>query len=137
MSNEDMISLAKTIVESSNYSFLSKEDIENNFKDFGFLVNQNKMIGYTSYMEYDVTKETGIISYSIEESPKRQQELLLMNFSHFIFNKADSFKIYYKEIPNKSTLKRFTRYLVDASVDKEFPIDNTNTLEIKEGGKSK
>lgn len=137
MNSEEMMSFAKTIVESSGYSFLSKEDIENNFRENGFLVNQNKMIGYTSYMEYDPTKERGTISYSIEESPKRQQEILLMNFSYFMFHHNNNCKIYYKDIPNKSTIKRFSRCLVDASVDKEFPIDESNTLQIQEGGKSK
>ena len=40
--DEEKMQLAKSIVEQCQYSFLSKEDIENNFRDYGFLVNQNK-----------------------------------------------------------------------------------------------
>lgn len=123
--------LAKRIVNSCNYSFLNIEDISRNFKDLGFLVNKNKMIGYTSYMEYDEEKMHGVISYSIEESLKKQKEILLLNFSYFITSNDKNIKIYYKDIPTKNSLKRFSRLLTDASVDKEFCVYDES---MKQGG---
>ncbi len=120
---------ARKIVDACSYSFLSIEDISNNFKDLGFLVNKNKMIGYTSYMEYNKEKNSGIISYSIEKSLKRQKEILLLNFSYFIISSNKNMKIYYKDIPRKNAMKKFSKLLVDTSVDKEFGVyDN------KQGG---
>lgn len=133
MENTDLIIYAKKIVEYSNYSFLSKEDIKNNFKDLGFLVNENTMIGYTSYMEYDSLKQKGILSFNKDESLKRQQEILLINFGLFIFKHDSDIKMYYKDIPRKNALKRFSRYLINASVDKEFTIDVSKESKIHEG----
>ena len=81
---KEEVELAENIVNSFTHSFLNIEDITENFKDLGFLVNRNKMIGYTSHMEYDEKEGRGNISYSIEENSRRQQEILLLNFSYFI-----------------------------------------------------
>ena len=125
------VELAKRIVDTCSYSFLNIEDISRNFRDLGFLVNKNKMIGYTSYMEYDDTKKSGVISYSVEESLKRQKEILLLNFSYFIISSNKNMKIYYKDIPAKKALKRFSKLLTDTSVDKEFGVYDEDS---KQGG---
>lgn len=125
------VELAKRIVDTCSYSFLNIEDISQNFRDLGFLVNKNKMVGYTSYMEYDDAKKRGVISYSIEESLKRQKEILLLNFSYFIISGNKSMKIYYKDIPTKKALKRFSKLLTDTSVDKEFGVYDEGS---KQGG---
>ena len=135
--NEEMKELAEKIVENCNYSFLTKEDIENNFRDRGFLVNENVMIGYTSYMEYDSNTQKGIISFTKEESLKTQEKILLINFIAFSLNSDNSFKMYYKDIPNKKRIKNISRYLLDASAEKKFSIENnvSNYENIQEGRK--
>lgn len=128
---KEEVELAENIVNSSAHSFLSIEDITENFKDLGFLVNRNKMIGYTSYMEYDGKEGRGNISYSIEENSRRQQEILLLNFSYFITRSDKNIKIYYKDIPRKKAMKRFSSLLVNTSADKEFGIYEED---LKQGG---
>ncbi len=135
--NEEIKELAEKIVENCNYSFLTKEDIENNFRDRGFLVNENVMIGYTSYMEYDSNTQKGIISFTKEESLKTQEKILLINFIAFSLNSDNSFKMYYKDIPNKKRIKNISKYLLDASAEKKFSIENnvSNYENIQEGRK--
>lgn len=136
----DLIELATRIVNEANHSFLSLEDITTNFLEKGFLVNPNRMIGYTSYMEYDKEKNRGIISYTIETSSKKQQEILLFNYAAYELNCNENFKMYYKGIPNKSKTKRLCRCIVDASVNKEFPMvleNNVSYENVQEGGKRK
>lgn len=126
---EELTNLAKNVVSEANHSFLTKEDIIENFKDNGFLVNKNTMIGYTSYMEYNKETKRGSISYSIEEKDKRQKEILLLNYSTFVFNNDKDIKLYYKDIPNKRVMKVFSSLLVRESSIKEFPEED-----IKQGG---
>ena len=126
---EELTNLAKNVVSEANHSFLTKEDIIENFKDNGFLVNKNTMIGYTSYMEYNKETKRGSISYSIEEKDKRQKEILLLNYSTFVFNNDKDIKLYYKDIPNKRAMKIFSSLLVRESSIKEFPEED-----IKQGG---
>lgn len=136
--DKELIELAKQVVNEASNSFLSLEDITNNFLEKGFLVNPNKMIGYTSYMEYDKEKNRGSISYTIETSPKVQQKTLLLNYAAYVLNRDESFKMYYENIPNKNRVKKFYRCIVDASVNKEFPIeDNFGYENIQGRGKSK
>lgn len=129
---EELTNLAKNVVSEANHSFLTKKDIIENFKDNGFLVNKNTMIGYTSYMEYNKETKRGSISYSVEEKDKRQKEILLLNYSTFIFNNDKNLKLYYKDIPNKRTMKVFSSLLVRESSIKEFPEED-----IKQGGVKK
>lgn len=129
---EELTNIAKNVVSEANHSFLTKEDIIENFKDNGFLVNKNTMIGYTSYMEYNKETKRGSISYSIEEKDKRQKEILLLNYSTFVFNNDKDIKLYYKDIPNKRTMKIFSSLLVRESSIKEFPEED-----IKQGGVKK
>ena len=103
--DKELIELAKQVVNEASNSFLSLEDITNNFLEKGFLVNPNKMIGYTSYMEYDKEKNRGSISYTIETSPKVQQKTLLLNYAAYVLNRDESFKMYYENIPNKNRVK--------------------------------
>ena len=134
----ELIEIAQKVVNEANHSFLSLEDITNNFLEKGFLVNPNRMIGYTSYMEYDKEKERGSVSYTVETSLKQQQKILLLNYAAYVLNSDNSFKMYYKDIPSKSKTKRLCRCIVDASVNKEFPIDSESSYgSIQEGGKSK
>ena len=126
---EELTNLAKNVVSEANHSFLTKEDIIENFKDNGFLVNKNTMIGYTSYMEYNKETKRGSISYSVEEKDKRQKEILLLNYSTFVFNNDKDIKLYYKDIPNKRVMKVFSSLLVRESSIKEFPEED-----IKQGG---
>ncbi len=126
---EELTNLAKNVVSEANHSFLTKEDIIENFKDNGFLVNKNTMIGYTSYMEYNKETKRGSISYSIEEKDKKQKEILLLNYSTFVFNNDKDIKLYYKDIPNKRVMKVFSSLLVRESSIKEFPEED-----IKQGG---
>lgn len=126
---EELTNLAKNVVSEANHSFLTKEDIIENFKDNGFLVNKNTMIGYTSYLEYNKETKRGSISYSIEEKDKRQKEILLLNYSTFVFNNDKDIKLYYKDIPNKRAMKIFSSLLVRESSIKEFPEED-----IKQGG---
>lgn len=128
---KEEVELAENIVNSFTHSFLNIEDITENFKDLGFLVNRNKMIGYTSHMEYDEKEGRGNISYSIEENSRRQQEILLLNFSYFITRSDKKIKIYYKDIPRKNSMKRFSSLLVNISADKEFGIYEED---LKQGG---
>ncbi len=128
---KEEVELAENIVNSFTHSFLNIEDITENFKDLGFLVNRNKMIGYTSHMEYDEKEGRGNISYSIEENSRRQQEILLLNFSYFITRSDKNIKIYYKDIPRKNSMKRFSSLLVNTSADKEFGIYEED---LKQGG---
>lgn len=128
---KEEVELAENIVNSFTHSFLNIEDITENFKDLGFLVNRNKMIGYTSHMEYDEKEGRGNISYSIEENSRRQQEILLLNFSYFITRSDKNIKIYYKDIPRKNAMKRFSKLLTDTSVDKEFGVYDEDS---KQGG---
>lgn len=128
---KEEVELAENIVNSFTHSFLNIEDITENFKDLGFLVNRNKMIGYTSHMEYDEKEGRGNISYSIEENSRRQQEILLLNFSYFITRSDKNIKIYYKDIPRKNSMKRFSSLLVNISADKEFGIYEED---LKQGG---
>lgn len=128
---KEEVELAENIVNSFTHSFLNIEDITENFKDLGFLVNKNKMIGYTSHMEYDEKEGRGNISYSIEENSRRQQEILLLNFSYFITRSDKNIKIYYKDIPRKNSMKRFSSLLVNTSADKEFGIYEED---LKQGG---
>ena len=129
---EELTNLAKNVVSEANHSFLTKEDIIENFKDNGFLVNKNTMIGYTSYMEYNKETKRGSISYSIEEKDKRQKEILLLNYSTFVFNNDKDIKLYYKDIPNKRAMKIYSSLLVRESSIKEFPEED-----IKQGGVKK
>lgn len=129
---EELTNLAKNVVSESNHSFLTKKDIIENFKDNGFLVNKNTMIGYTSYMEYNKETKRGSISYSIEEKDKRQKEILLLNYSTFVFNNDKNLKLYYKDIPNKRAMKVFSSLLVRESSIKEFQEED-----IKQGGVKK
>lgn len=129
---EELTNLAKNVVSESNHSFLTKKDIIENFKDNGFLVNKNTMIGYTSYMEYNKETKRGSISYSIEEKDKRQKEILLLNYSTFVFNNDKNLKLYYKDIPNKRAMKVFSSLLVRESSIKEFAEED-----IKQGGVKK
>ena len=128
---KEEVELAENIVNSFTHSFLNIEDITENFKDLGFLVNRNKMIGYTSHMEYDEKEGRGNISYSVEENSRRQQEILLLNFSYFITRSDKNIKIYYKDIPRKNAMKRFSSLLVNTSADKEFGIYEED---LKQGG---
>ena len=121
---EEFMQIANEVVNNCNYSFLTKKDIINNFKDLGFLVNENTMIGYTSYLEYDKETNTGLISYTKDVPEKRQQKILLVNFAAFILSKEKHLKFYYKSIPHISKVKKFTRCLTEISVNKEFPIEN-------------
>lgn len=132
ISKEELTNLAKNVVSEANHSFLTKEDIIENFKDNGFLVNKNTMIGYTSYIEYNKETKRGSISYSIEEKDKRQKEILLLNYSTFVFNNDKDIKLYYKDIPNKRAMKVFSSLLVRESSIKEFPEED-----IKQGGVKK
>lgn len=131
---EEISQFAKIIVDECKHSFLNKEDIINNFKDYGFLVNANKMIGYTSYLEYNRNKNRGSISYSVEESQKKQAKILLHNFCAFILSDEENVKFYYKNFPKKNEVKKISKYIVQASVEKEFPIDNDYTLYSKKTG---
>ncbi len=128
---KEEVELAENIVNGFTHSFLNIEDITENFKDLGFLVNRNKMIGYTSHMEYDEKEGRGNISYSVEENSRRQQEILLLNFSYFITRSDKNIKIYYKDIPRKNSMKRFSSLLVNTSADKEFGIYEED---LKQGG---
>lgn len=128
---KEEVELAENIVNGFTHSFLNIEDITENFKDLGFLVNRNKMIGYTSHMEYDEKEGRGNISYSVEENSRRQQEILLLNFSYFITRSDKNIKIYYKDIPRKNSMKRFSSLLVNTSADKEFGIYEED---LKKGG---
>ena len=129
---EELTNLAKNVVSEANHSFLTKEDIIENFKDNGFLVNKNTMIGYTSYMEYNKETKRGSISYTVEEKDKRQKEILLLNYATFIFNNDKDIKLYYKDIPNRRAMKVFSSLLVRESSIKEFPEEG-----IKQGGVKK
>ena len=129
---EELTNLAKNVVSEANHSFLTKEDIIENFKDNGFLVNKNTMIGYTSYMEYNKETKRGSISYTVEEKDKRQKEILLLNYATFIFNNDKDIKLYYKDIPNIRAMKVFSSLLVRESSIKEFPEEG-----IKQGGVKK
>lgn len=119
MNNEE-INFIKKIVSDANYSFLSKEDIIANFEELGFLVNENNMIGYTSYLEYDRNNKKRLISFDKNKSLKEQQQILLMNYCAYLRDKQEFDKFYYKDIPEKSTIKRLCRYIIDYSVEKEF-----------------
>ena len=65
------------------------------------------MIGYTSYMEYNKETKRGSISYSVEEKDKRQKEILLLNYSTFIFNNDKNLKFHYndKEISSDHAMR--------------------------------
>ena len=115
--------IAKYIVDNTAHSFLDKESIIENFKDFGFLVSENKNIGYKSNLEYDKKNKRGILSFDGEISLKEQNKLLLINFCAFILDSNMHIKYYYKDIVNKSSLKDIARYVVDFSAEKEFSVD--------------
>lgn len=131
MKNEE-IAFAKDIVNKANHSFLSKEDIIANFEELNFLVNENTMIGYTSYLEYNNSSKKALISFDKEKSLKEQQQILLMNYCAYLMDKQESDKFYYKDIPGKSAVKRLCRYIINFSVDKEFGEQDYN-IDVKEG----
>ncbi len=136
--NEDIKQIAKIVVAKSKHSFLSKEDIIKNFYDYGFLVNENTMIGYTSYLEYDETKASGLISFNKDVSLKVQKNILLINFAAFILSDTKQLHMYYNDIEQKSKMKRFARYLIDYSVEKEFAVEDQEIIKTtKEGSRKK
>ena len=58
-------------------------------------------------------------------------QVLLLNFSYFITRSDKNIKIYYKDIPRKNAMKRFSSLLVNTSADKEFGIYEED---LKQGG---
>ncbi len=132
MVKEQEIEFAKKVVNEASHSFLSKEDIIANFEENNFLISENKNIGFVSHIDYDKQNGGGILSYDGEKSLKEQQQILLMNYCIFMLDSNMHVKYYYREIPSKSALKRISRYIINASVDKEFGGDSFNA-EVKEG----
>lgn len=128
---KELTSFAKEVVDQCQYSFLSKKDLINNFKDYGFLVNENSGIGYTSYLEYDKKSGKGLLSFSKEESEKFQKRILLTNFCAFLLSDEEKVKFYYQDIPSKRRMKILSKCLIEKSVEKEFPED-IDTFLIKE-----
>ena len=132
MDKEQEIEFAKRIVKEANHSFLNKEDIISNFEENNILVSDSKNIGFVSHIEYDYINNRGILTYDGEKSLKEQQKILLLNYCILILNKNNNIKYYYKDIPSKSSLKRLSRIVVAASVDKEFGGNSFGDI-MKEG----
>lgn len=132
MNKEQEIKFAKDVVTNANHSFLNIDDIISNFEDNNFLVSKSKNIGFVSHIDYDKLNKRGILSYDSDKSIKEQQQILLINYCIFMLSNNMHIKYYYKEIPSKSALKRISRHIVNASVDKEFGGDSFNDV-VKEG----
>lgn len=132
MDKEQEIEFAKKVVSEANHSFLSKEDIISNIEDDNILVSGSINIGFTSHLEYDFVNKRGILTYNVEKPLKEQQQILLINYCVLKLNSNSDIAYYYKDIPSKSALKRISRYIVSASVDKEFGGDSFNNI-VKEG----
>lgn len=132
MEKQEEIEFAKKVVSEANHSFLNKEDITSNIEENGILVSESVNIGFTSHLEYDSVNKRGILAYDALKPLKEQQQILLMNYCVLKLNEDKNIKYYYKDIPSKSALKRISRYIINASVDKEFGGDSfQNIKEVK------
>lgn len=132
MEKSEEIEFARKVVNDTNHSFLNKEDIVANIEEEDFLVNESSNIGFVSYMDYDRENNRGILTYTKDKNVKDQEQLLLINYCMFKSDNSNHVKYYYKDIPSKSLLKRLARYIVSASVDKEFGGDSfENIKEVK------